>query len=72
MNVVRIIFSPYALKDTDVRNFPVSKNRSRRIHKKLVRRFGSEFRKAPCMWRSGNIIFAHPSFEAQLRSAGLH
>lgn len=63
-----IVYSPYALKDTDQRLFRASKNRSKRIHKKLVKRFGGEFRKQPCIWRVGNTIYAHPSFRSQLEA----
>jgi hypothetical protein len=38
-----------ALVDTPERNFPVSKNRSRRIHKKLIKRYGGEFKKKVAM-----------------------
>jgi hypothetical protein len=31
-------------------------NRSKRIHKKLVKGFGSEFRQVPTMWRMGETI----------------
>jgi hypothetical protein len=65
---VRIVFDHYALKDTDVRLFPASRHRSRRIHKKLVKRHGGEFRKQPCMWQLGDTIIAHPSYRAQLEA----
>lgn len=38
-----------ALVDTDERNFPESKNRSARIRKKLIKRYGSEFKKKVAM-----------------------
>lgn len=63
----KIIFTTNALKDTDERLFPESKHRSKRIHKKLVKRFGSEFRKQPCMWRVGDMIYAHPAYRAELQ-----
>lgn len=71
MNALRIVFSPYALEATAERLFPASKNRSRRIRKKLVKRFGGEFRMIPAMWRSGNMIFAHPAFKARLQASDL-
>jgi len=63
---IRIIFSDYALKDTEERLFPVSRHRSKRIHKKLVKRYGGEFRRVPCMFRTPDAIIAHPSFKAAL------
>jgi hypothetical protein len=66
---MRVIFSPYALETTQERLFPESKHRSRRIHKKLVKRFGGEFRQVPAMWRVGDELIAHPSFKARLEAA---
>lgn len=58
--------SPFALKDTDQRLFPASKNRSRRIHKKLVRKFGGEFKQAPAIYRTPYGWVAHPVLYAGL------
>lgn len=58
---VRLICTPLALKDGDERLFPESKNRSKRIHKKLVKRFGGEFKKVPAIYRMGDSLLAHPS-----------
>jgi hypothetical protein len=66
---VRIVYSPHALKDTTERLFPASRHRSRRIRKKLIKRFGAEFRQTPGMWRVGDAIYAHPSFKAQIEAA---
>jgi hypothetical protein len=63
-----IVYSVYALETTTERLFPASKNRSKRIHKKLVRRFGGEFRQRPAMWRLGDTIYVHPSFRSQLEA----
>lgn len=57
---MQIIVSEYALEETDVRLFPASKNRSKRIHKKLVKRFGGEFTKRPCVYRAGDRLIMHP------------
>lgn len=65
----RIIFTSNALEETNIRLFPESRNRSKRIHKKLIRRFGSEFRKVPCMWRVGDVIYAHPAIKPRLDAA---
>lgn len=67
---VRIIFSEVALADTKERLFPESRHRSKRIHKKLVKRHGGEFRKEPCIWKSGNTIIAHPKFKAEFERLG--
>ena len=64
---VEIVVSDLALKDSDVRLFPESKHRSRRIHKKLVKRFGGEFRKVPCVWRMPDKIVMHPALYAELQ-----
>ncbi|WP_027578520.1 hypothetical protein [Bradyrhizobium sp. Ai1a-2] len=69
----RVLFTTSALKETTERLFPASRHRSRRIHKKLVKRFGGEFRKEPAMWQVGGTIYAHPAlkvrFEQQLKQA---
>jgi len=61
-----LIYSVNALEATEERLFPFSKNRSRRIHKKLVRRFGGEFRMRPCIFKVNNTLIAHPSFRAEI------
>lgn len=63
---MRIIFTPTVLKDTAERLFPESKNRSKRIHKKLVKRHGGEFRRAPAMWNVNGVIYAHPAFRQEI------
>jgi hypothetical protein len=65
---LRIIVSEYALQETTERLFPVSRHRSKRIHKKLVRRFGGEFRKAPAIWKTPSGIVMHPDQYAALRA----
>lgn len=62
---LRIVVSHNALQDTTERLFPTSKNRSRRIHKKLVKRFGGEFRKQPAIFRTPTAIIMHPAMYAQ-------
>lgn len=65
---IRIIEDPYCLKETEERLFPASKNRSRRIHKKLVKRHGGEFRKVPAMFGIGrNTLVCHPAIRANLK-----
>lgn len=66
---MNVTYSIYALKQTSERNFPESRNRSRRIHKKLCRRFGGEFRMVPTIWQTALGIIAHPSLKSQLEAA---
>jgi len=63
---VEIIVSDVALKDSDVRLFPASRHRSQRIRKKLVKRFGGEFRKVPAIYRVGDRLIVHPVMYQQL------
>lgn len=65
---VPIIFNPFILKDSEERLFPVSKHRSKRIHKKLVKRFGGEFKKVPAIWMIDGRLYAHPSFKKELEA----
>lgn len=66
---MQIYSDPNALADTTVRNFPESRNRSARIHKKLVKRFGGVYRKEPAIFRVGNKLIAHPVRYAELKAA---
>lgn len=63
-----IIVSDAAMEDSDERLFPASKNRSRRIHKKLVKRFGGEFRKKPAIFKMGNRWIMHPALYRQMQA----
>lgn len=65
---LRIEYSHMALKETTERLFPESKNRSKRILKKLLKRHGGMYRKQPVMIRLGDTIYAHPSFRSQLEA----
>ena len=65
---LKIVLTPCALKETTERLFPESKNRSKRIRKKLIKRPGGEFRRRPAMWRFGDMIYAHPAFRSQLEA----
>ena len=68
----RVIFDTVATENTEVRNFPISKNRSKRILKKLLKRFGGfEFKQKPCILldnRSGRII-VHPALKEEFLRA---
>ena len=67
---LKIFVDPNVLEDTEERLFPESKHRSKRIHKKLVKRFGGEFMKAPCILKAPTAIYMHPvryaEFQQQL------
>lgn len=64
---VDVVCDPNCLADTAERNFPASKNRSKRIHKKLIKRYGSEFKKVPAIFHIQGKIYAHPVRYAELK-----
>lgn len=66
---IPIIWSIHALKQTDERLFPFSKHRSRRVHKKLIKRFGGEFRRVPAMFQTPQGFIAHPALRAEIERA---
>lgn len=65
---LKIMVSALALKDSDVRLFPASKHRSRRIHKKLIKRHGGEFLKVPCILKTPEVIIMHPTLYHQFQA----
>lgn len=64
-NGVPVRFSDHALEETEERLFPENRYRSARIHKKLVKRHGGEFRMKPCVFQmqvaGTTMIVAHPA-----------
>ncbi len=66
---LRIIYSTSALEVTEERLFPASRHRSARIRKKLIKRYGGEYRMRPCMFRTPTSIIAHPSYRAEIERA---
>lgn len=64
----RFVFTTSAAKDGTERIFPSSRHRSARIRKKLIKRHGGEYRLVPCIWKIGNVIYAHPAFERDLKA----
>ena len=62
-----VIVSDKALNETTERLFPVSRHRSKRIHKKLVKRFGGEVRKVPAIWQTPNAMIVHPTVYEQMK-----
>ena len=66
---VRILSDPNCLAETTERTFPLSRHRSARIRKKLIKKFGGEFRKEPAIFQIGPDTFiAHPSMYAALKA----
>ena len=65
---MKLFVSENALKETDVRTFPESRHRSKRIHKKLCQRFNGEFKKVPAIWQTPQGFIVHPALEQQLRA----
>ncbi len=66
---MRIICDANCLTESNERLFPTSKHRSKRIRKKLIKRFGGEFRKVPAMFKVGSdTIVAHPAIYAQIQA----
>lgn len=61
-----IYITPIATTDGE-RYFPTSRHRSRRIEKKLVKRFGGVYRQVPTCYRVGNQMLVHPALWTELR-----
>jgi len=56
-------------KESDERLFPASRHRSARIRKKLIKRFGGEFRRLPAgPYRTPFGIVCHPAVAARIRA----
>ena len=69
INGMRIIFDTNCLEATPERMFPDSRHRSKRIKKKLLKRFGGEFKMRPAMFKIGNTILSHPAHRPHLEAA---
>lgn len=67
-NGIQVVEDPNCLADTTERNFPASRHRSKRIRKKLLKRFGSEFRKEPAIFQIQGRIYAHPARYREMRA----
>jgi len=67
-NGMQVIISRVALETTAERLFPESKNRSRRIHKKLMKRHGGEFRRRPAAFNVGGRLVMHPAMWERLQA----
>jgi hypothetical protein len=70
---IPIMQSLHCMEDTKERLFPESRHRSARIRKKLLKRFGGEFRKRPAMYQMPNgTIICHPVIYRQLMKIKLN
>ncbi len=47
-------------------NFPLSKHRSRRLHKKLLNRHGVQERRKPAIFKSGGRFIVHPALRLEI------
>ena len=63
----KVFVTETALAKTTIRLFPESKNRSKRIHKKLIKRFGGEFKMEPAIFEIEGRIYIHPFLNDRLR-----
>lgn len=73
MNIIggiRIVYTEAAQLESEERNFAFSKHRSKRVYKKLVKRFGSVFKMKPgaLMDETNNVMYVHPSLRVQLEA----
>jgi hypothetical protein len=68
---MKIVVSQHAVRITvsEERLFPASRHRSARIHKKLVKRYGGEFKVkiTPITYVMGNTLFTHPTLYEELK-----
>lgn len=62
------VFEDPKLTEHDGYFFPMSPHRSKRIFKKLMKRFGAWERRKPAAYVMGNKMFAHPAIMAQIRA----
>ena len=65
-SAIRIIWDVNCLKTTNERLFPESRHRSKRVRKKLIKRFGGEFRRVPAIFKTPYGFIAHPNFKDRL------
>ena len=64
LGMPRITQSEHVMKEQ--RAFPPSKNRSARIRKKLIKRYGYEVRMVPSAIKVGDDIIMHPKLYAEM------
>ncbi len=68
-NGMPVFLSDRCLEKTDERHFPESRHRSKRIRKKLLKRFGSEFVMKPACYEHAGKLHMHPTFWAATQQA---
>jgi hypothetical protein len=63
-----VIVTMDAVERSDERLFPYSRHRSKRILKKLIKRFGGEYRMTPCAYKDERTrrIYMHPDLRRAL------
>lgn len=66
---VRVIYHEAAMVEGKERLFPASRNRSARVRKKLIRRYGREFRLEPGCLQTPYGFVIHPSLRAAFEAA---
>lgn len=59
--------TPMATKDGE-RFFAESRHRSKRVEKKLVKRYGGAHRQIPAIYKVGNKMLIHPALWAEVRA----
>jgi hypothetical protein len=52
-----------------IENFKKSRNRSRRVHKKLMKAWGFQSKQVPGMIQMGDKIYCHPEIIEQMKGA---
>ena len=67
MDLGRIIVEPDALVQTEESLFPASRHRSARIRKKLIKRFGGEYRMEPACFKTPHGLIMHPVLYNELQ-----
>jgi hypothetical protein len=68
---LQLVVSRYAErpgKEGDPRWFPPSRHRSKRIEKKLIKRYGGIYKPVPLCLQMGDKLVVHPKLEADLRA----
>lgn len=65
---MKIVYDDSILENSTHRLFPESKNRSKRILKKLIKRYGGEYREVPCIYLIDGVIYAHPAMKAEIEN----
>lgn len=68
---LKVIVSRHAVRITvtEERLFPASRHRSARIYKKLLKRYGGEFKVkvTPISYQIGNTLVMHPTLHEEMK-----